>query len=118
MEQIVRGHVDRSLPPHLSVIDGGDTSKAVRLDTLDRTLEQCLLETQRQVHRLEEIVHRLSTAAARTTSPPIGVLSLIQESNRRLQQEVDEFSLDSHAVLKIVRTPGTPIAHAAARPSQ
>jgi hypothetical protein len=118
MDQIVRGYADRGLTPRLSVIDGGDASKGVRLDTLDRTLERCLLETQRQVHRLEEIVHRLSTAAARTTSPPAGVLSLIQESNRRLQQEVDEFSLDSHAVLKIVRTPGTPIAHATAQLSK
>jgi ferritin-like metal-binding protein YciE len=82
-----------------------DSPRVKQSLSLDQTLEQCLLETQRQVYRLEEIVHRLGTVAARTTIAPVGVMSLIQEGNRRLKHEVDEFTLDSHAVASMVRLP-------------
>lgn len=114
MEELGRYRTLRSLPPHLSILASGESPATLRLDTLDRTLKQCLLETQRQVHRLEQIVQRLSTTATRTTTPSVGALSLIQESNRRLEEEVDEFSLDSYAVLQIVGEPGVPRFGAAA----
>jgi hypothetical protein len=82
-----------------------DTPRVRQSLSLDQTLEQCLLETQRQVYRLEEIVHRLGSVAARTSTAPLGVMSLIQEGNRRLKHEVDEFTLDSHAVATMVRMP-------------
>jgi hypothetical protein len=114
MEQLVRSRTHQSLPETLSIGDGA-LLNARGFVTLDRTLEQCLLETQRQVHRLEEIVHRLSTVNHPATTPPAGALSLIQESTRRLQQEVDEFSLDSHAVLQIVGAPCSEAVGTAAR---
>ena len=106
MEELGRYRTLWSLPPHLSILASLESPATLRLDKVDRTRKQCLLETQRQVHRLEQIVLRLSTAATQTTTPPAGALSQIQESNRRLAEEVDEFSLHSHAVLRIVCEPG------------
>ncbi len=115
MQHFIRGHEGSITPPRLSVIDGG--AAVTRRDdlSLDQTLEQCLLETQRQVHRLEEIVHRLTFATSASGAPTIGALSLIQEGNRRLRQEVDEFALDSQAVVSMNRLPSpasrrTPLA--------
>ena len=101
MEELGQYRTLRSLPPDLSILASGESPATLRPDTLGRTRKQCLLETQRQVHRLEQIVLRLSTAATRTTTPSVGALSQIQESNRRLEEEVDEFSLDSHAFCRL-----------------
>ncbi len=115
MHSSPKTHEDRAITtPSMFVSDGGAQSSERRMhphdQTLDQTLEQCLLETQRQVYRLEEIVHRLASVASRTTLAPVGVMSLIQEGNRRLQREVDEFTLDSYAVATMVRIPSVPIS--------
>ncbi len=64
MELTIQGRAHRNSPPHGPSIEAGEMPQAVRLDTLDRTLEQCLLDTQRQVRRLEAIVLRLSAVAS------------------------------------------------------
>jgi hypothetical protein len=107
MQHIIRGHPDRRHQPCLSIADGAGVSPTSNHLTLDQTLEQCLLDAQRQVHRLEEIVHRLKFGTRSGAPPSAGALSLIQESNRRLTKEVDEFVLDSHAVLSLARLPST-----------
>ena len=78
-----------------------------------RELETCLLETQRQIQRLEEIMHRLRALQPRNVSTTSGMISLLREGTRRLAQEVDEFNLDSHVIASMTkRRPG-----AAARPT-
>lgn len=100
--------------PTLSVSDGGGHAHGVRprqVDrTLDETLERCLLETQRQVCRLEAMVHRLAAVATHAVDAPPGAVTLMQEGNRRLQREVDEFTLDTHAVLSMVRPAAVPLS--------
>ncbi len=108
MDQIIQGHGDRNRSPQRLRIEPDESPTVLHLDTLDRTLQQCLLETQRQVSRLEAIVRRLSSIASWAPETPVGALALIEESNRRLQREVTEFSLDSQAVIKIVRKPAPP----------
>lgn len=103
MQQRNRGEMEPNGAPVLTVSNGGTAAGAASMRSADQSLEYCLLETQRQVQRLEEIVHRLTSVAARDVEPPTGVMTLIHESNRRLRSEVDEFQLDSHAVLTLVR---------------
>ena len=112
MQPDVRGHADRDSLPRLTLIESGANPKASRLRSADQTLELCLLETQRQVIRLEEIVHRLTSVAGRAggAEPPASVVSLLAERNRRLRSEVDEFSRDSHTVLSSVRPGAVPIS--------
>ena len=110
MQQNIRGYAEPNAVPALTISDGGAASESQIMRSADQSLEYCLLETQRQVQRLEEIVHRLTALSGRIMEPPKGVMTLIQESNRRLRNEVDEFSLDSHAVVNLVRerrSPGT-----------
>ena len=108
MQPPIRGHAERIATPILTVSDGCPPGESHVLRSADQSLEYCLLETQRQVQRLEEIVHRLASIAGRSVEAPTGVMTLIQESNRRLRSEVDEFSLDSHAAVTLVRSrPGT-----------
>ena len=113
---IRKGHHDApsGITPPLAVSDGG-AKPAIRPASasdrsLDQTLEQCLLETQRQVCRLEAVVHRLSSVTTLETLTPQSALTLIQEGNRRLKGEVDEFTLDLHTVMTMVHTPSAPKA--------
>ena len=107
-------HVSHATP-HLTLPHRGGLADSARLRSADQTLELCLLDTQRQVHRLEEIVHRLTSVAATGGEPPTGVMSMIQEGNRRLQRRIDEFSVQSHAILRVVRPPAVPIEGSADR---
>ena len=110
MLPFVRGHNDPGVTPVLLMADDQVRTPTRLMRTADQTLELCLLETQRQVMRLEEIVHRLTSVAGTGGAPPTGVMSLLREGNRRLQREVDEFAHDAHAVLSIVGKPTVPIS--------
>ncbi len=109
MQQPIRGYAEKSGTPVLTVSTGASALEAQVLRSADQSLEYCLLETQRQVQRLEAIVHRLTSITDRSVEPPNGVLTLIQESNRRLRTEVDEFALDSHVALTLVTPRSAPI---------
>ncbi len=102
MQQPIRGYDERNAAPVLTISTGASANEAPVLRSADQSLEYCLLETQRQVQRLEAIVHRLTSIAIHSIDPPTGVLTLLHESNRRLRTEVDEFSLDSHIALTLV----------------
>ena len=67
--------------------------------TVDNLLQQCLLETQRQVCRLEEVLHGMQRVVSLNSAASFGAVAAIQESNRRLAREVDAFGLDWHAVM-------------------
>ncbi len=110
MLPFVRGLTDPAVMPALMISADQVGTQARHMRSADQTLELCLLETQRQVMRLEEIVHRLTSVAGTGGAPPTGVVSLLQEGNRRLQNEVDEFAHDAHAVLIIVGKPTVPIS--------
>ncbi len=110
MQPFVRGHNEPAITPALVIADDQVRTQARLMRSADQTLELCLLETQRQVMRLEEIVHRLTSVAGTGGAPPTGVMSLLREGNRRLQREVDEFAYDAHAVLNIVGKPTVPIS--------
>lgn len=110
MQPFVRGHNDPADTSGLTNTADQVRTQAWHMRSPEQTLELCLLETQRQVVRLEEIVHRLTSVAGRGGAPPTGVMSLLQEGNRRLQREVDEFAHDAHAVLHIVGKPTVPIS--------
>ncbi len=115
MQQPIRGYAERNATPMLTVSDGGSALASQLPRSAEQSLEYCLLETQRQVQRLEEIVHRLTSVAGRSVDAPTGVMTLIQESNRRLRSEVDEFFLDSHAVVTLVRQRPKPTSKPADR---
>lgn len=72
------GHAD-TMPPFF-VSDGGASSAIRRTSapnrTLDQTLEQCLLDTQRQVCRLEAIVQRLGAVSKESSFAPAGGLRI------------------------------------------
>jgi hypothetical protein len=110
MQPIVRGHNATAVSPAFMNAEELVHTPARHMRSADQTLELCLLETQRQVMRLEEIVHRLTSVAGTGGAPPTGVMSLLREGNRRLQREVDEFAYDAHAVLNIVVKPTVPFS--------
>ncbi len=103
MQQPLRGFAEKSATPVLTVSTSAPALESQVLRSADQSLEYCLLETQRQVQRLEAIVHRLTSITDRNVEPPTGVLTLIQEGNRRLRTEVDEFAMDSHIALTLAK---------------
>ena len=67
-------------------------------------IQRCMLDAQRQVHRLEAILHGLASVIHGGSATSFGAVALFQESNRRLKRELDEFSLDAAALAMIVRS--------------
>ncbi len=84
----------------------------VNLSELDPGAEitRCLLETQRQIDRLEEIVRRLAEPPVRDNLASMPAVSLLREGSLRLKRELDEFELDSLALVTIARSSGQPHA--------
>ena len=87
-------------------------AKCVNLGELDPSAEiaRCLLEAQRQMHRIEEIVCRLAAPPVRDNLASIPAVALLGEGSLRLKRELDEFELDSLALLTIARSSGQPQA--------
>jgi hypothetical protein len=107
------GHHNHPATPRLSRTDRAGDAEPRQLRSADQTLELCLLDTLRQVNRLEEIVHRLTSVAGTGGEPPSGVVSMLQENNRRLQREVDTFSAELHAGMKVAQRGVVPVARSA-----
>lgn len=70
MQRIIRGHDDPVAVPVLKVSSARDNLRHGHLSLADQTLEQCLLETQQQVIRLEAIAHKLTSVGGKGGAPP------------------------------------------------
>ena len=67
--------------------------------TFSETMQTCLLDTQRQVYRLEAVLHGLHGAATPMTGGTLSEVSRISASNRRLSRQVDEFAVEIYEIL-------------------
>ena len=91
-DQTSRGFSDGRVSPH----------EALR--SPETEIQHCLLEAQRESRRLEAIVHQLAAAIHRDGLPSYGAVALFRESNRQLKRDLDEFTLDTIALLSILRS--------------
>ncbi len=90
-------------PPFIH-FSNGTVSSSESILLPEAAIERCMLDAQRQVHRLEAILHGLTSAMNYGNVASFGAVALFEESNRRLKRELDEFSLDALAVASIVRS--------------
>lgn len=94
-------HPSTDEPPRITVPNGAASPReAMLLPAQD--MQRCLLDAQRQVHRLEAILHHLVSVISCDSVVPFGAVALFEESNRRLERELYEFHLDSLALAAIV----------------
>lgn len=103
---MVRFIADSDCGSMSEVSSSADFEERVNLTGLDPVAEidRCILETQRQMQRLEEIVRRLAAPHIRDNLASMPAVALFLEGNLRLKHELDEFELDSLALVTIARS--------------
>ncbi len=99
----IRLHSSGHEPPFIRFPIGMASSQETILQP-ELAIQRCMLDAQRQVHRLEAILHGLTSVIHCGSATSFGAVALFQESNRRLKRELDEFSLDAAALVTIVRS--------------
>ncbi len=102
MSQVARRQSDECDPAFIR-FNAGTLSAYEVLRSPAVEIQRCILDAQREASRLEAIVHQLAAAIHRDGIASFGAVALFQESNRQLKRELDEFTLDSLALVSIGR---------------